>query len=386
MEWRVFILLFLLQAGLWITWLSPDARDRSFDVIVGMHWFSKRKFVIVCHEKVVRIPLEGDEILRVHGERSQKVMKTLMNIKVDEPKLSDIFVVRDFIDVFLKAVFMDLVNWVCKPYLDKFVIVSIDDILIYSKTKEEHEDHLKLVLESLRKEKLYAKFSKCEFWLWKVHFLGHMVNLSGIYVDPNKIEELNMRQKRWIEVFSDYESEICYQPGKANVVANALCRKERVKHRRDVRMVILNEAYRSRYFVHPGMNKMYHNLHDIYWWPGMKRDIAIYVSKCLTCAKVKAEQQYLRVLLRVSPWKGVVHFGKKDKLASRYVRPFEILERIGLVAYRLRLLEELNNVHDNFHVSNLKRYLADANLHVPLDEINVDKTLHFVKEPVEIMD
>ncbi|GKD62744.1 hypothetical protein Tco_1300253 [Tanacetum coccineum] len=69
------------------------------------------------------------------------------------------------------------------------------------------------------------------------------------------------------------------------------------------------------------------------------------------------------------PWKGVVHFGKKGKLAPRYVGPFEILERIGLVAYRLRLPEELNSVHDTFHVSNLKKCLADANLHVPLDEI-----------------
>ncbi|GJY22811.1 hypothetical protein Tco_0396469 [Tanacetum coccineum] len=93
-----------------------------------------------------------------------------------------------------------------------------------------------------------------------------------------------------------------------------------------------------------------------------------------------------RVLLRVTPWKGVVHFGKKGKLAPRYVGPFEILERIGLVAYRLRLLEELNSVHDTFHVSNLKKCLADANLHVPLDEIKVDKTLHFFEEPVEIMD
>ncbi|GJU01836.1 putative reverse transcriptase domain-containing protein [Tanacetum coccineum] len=228
-----------------------------------MDWLSKRKFVIVCHEKVVRIPLEGDEILRVHGERTQGVVKTLMNTKVDEPKLSDISVVRDFIDVFpedlsmtttttrapvlfmkkkdgsfrmcidhrelnkltvknryplpriddlfdqlrgacpfLKidfrsgyhqlrvhedaipktafrtryghfestvmpfgltnapAVFMDLMNRVCKPYLGRFVIVFIDDILAYSKSKEEHEVHLKLVLESLRKEKLYAKFSK----------------------------------------------------------------------------------------------------------------------------------------------------------------------------------------------------------------------------------
>ncbi|GJU04233.1 putative reverse transcriptase domain-containing protein [Tanacetum coccineum] len=93
-----------------------------------------------------------------------------------------------------------------------------------------------------------------------------------------------------------------------------------------------------------------------------------------------------RVMLKVSPWKGVVRFGKKGKLAPRYVGPFEILERIGPVAYRLRLSEELSGVHDTFHVSNLKKCLADASLHVPLDEIKVDKTLRFVEEPVEIMD
>ncbi|GKC75693.1 hypothetical protein Tco_1126467, partial [Tanacetum coccineum] len=92
------------------------------------------------------------------------------------------------------------------------------------------------------------------------------------------------------------------------------------------------------------------------------------------------------VLLKVTPWKGVVHFGKKGKLAPRYVGTFEILERISLVAYRLRLPEELSSVHDTFHVSNLKKCLADANLYVPLDEIKVDKTLSFVEEPVEIMD
>ncbi|GJS09441.1 putative reverse transcriptase domain-containing protein, partial [Tanacetum coccineum] len=79
-------------------------------------------------------------------------------------------------------------NRVCKPYLDKSVIVFIDDILIYSKTKEDHENHLRLMLELLRKEKLYAKFSKCEFWLQEVHFLGHVVNHEGIHVDPSKIE------------------------------------------------------------------------------------------------------------------------------------------------------------------------------------------------------
>ncbi|GKE54063.1 hypothetical protein Tco_1489219, partial [Tanacetum coccineum] len=93
-----------------------------------------------------------------------------------------------------------------------------------------------------------------------------------------------------------------------------------------------------------------------------------------------------RVMLEVSPWKGVVYFGKKGKLASRYVGPFKILERIGTVAYRLRLPEELSGVHDTFHVSTLKKCLADASLHVPLNEIKVDKTLRFIEEPAEILD
>ncbi|KAI3696046.1 hypothetical protein L1987_79055 [Smallanthus sonchifolius] len=91
------------------------------------------------------------------------------------------------------AVFMDLMNRVCKPYLDKFVIVFIDDILIYSRTKEDHEHHLKLILELLSNENLYAKFSKCEFWIREVHFLGHVINKEGIHVDPSKIEAI----KNW---------------------------------------------------------------------------------------------------------------------------------------------------------------------------------------------
>ncbi|GJY81839.1 putative reverse transcriptase domain-containing protein [Tanacetum coccineum] len=88
------------------------------------------------------------------------------------------------------AVFMDLMNRVCKPYLDKFVIVFIDDILIYSKNKQEHAEHLKLILELLKKEQLYAKFSKCEFWIPKVQFLGHVIDSQGIHVDPAKIESV----------------------------------------------------------------------------------------------------------------------------------------------------------------------------------------------------
>ncbi|GKB43026.1 putative reverse transcriptase domain-containing protein [Tanacetum coccineum] len=91
-----------------------------------------------------------------------------------------------------------------------------------------------------------------------------------------------------------------------------------------------------------------------------------------------------RVLLKVSPWKGVVRFGKKGKLAPRYVGPFEIVERVGPVAYRLKLPQELSCVHDTFHVSNLKKCLADIDIQVPLDEIEIDENLRFVEEPIEI--
>ncbi|GJU71213.1 putative reverse transcriptase domain-containing protein [Tanacetum coccineum] len=188
------------------------------------------------------------------------------------------------------AVFMDLMNQVCKPYLDRFVIIFIDDILIYSKSREEHEGHLKLILKLLKEEELYAKFSKCEFWLSKVQFLGHVIDSEGIHVDPAKIEsikdwaspktlteirqflglgtvlmqkekviayasrqlkvheknytthDLDLRAvvfalKMWRQylygtkcvLLSDYDCEIRYHPGQANVVADALSQKERSK-------------------------------------------------------------------------------------------------------------------------------------------------------------
>nr|GEZ08177.1 putative reverse transcriptase domain-containing protein [Tanacetum cinerariifolium] len=231
--------------------LIPFERG-SFDVIICMDWLSNHKAEIICHEKVVRMPLLDGKVLRVLGERPEEKAGVLMSVKASDKKQEEIVVVRNFLednsrnskikvsfdqvyrlgkrridDLFdqlqgsqffskidLKSeyhqlrvheddisntvfrtgyrhfeftvmpfglsnapsVFMDLMNRVCRPYHDKFVIVFIDDILIYSKTQEEHVEHLRLVLELLKKKKLYAKFSKCEFWLREVQFLGHVIN------------------------------------------------------------------------------------------------------------------------------------------------------------------------------------------------------------------
>ncbi|GJT84814.1 putative reverse transcriptase domain-containing protein [Tanacetum coccineum] len=314
------------------------------------------------------------------------------------------------------SVFMDLMNKVCRPYLDKFVIVFIDDILIYSKTLEEHVEHLRLVLELLKKEKLYAKFSKYASKIeaiknWKAlrtpSEVRSFLRLAGYYhrfienfskiaksltiltqkcktfdwgeeqelafqtlkdklcnapvlalpdgpeefvmycdvrdrtrlcVNVESQKELNMRQCRWIELFSDYDCEIRYHPGKANVVADALSKKERVKPKRvramnmiiqssikdrilaaqkeavdesgDVRTLIMDEAHKSKYSVHPRADKMYYDLRDRYWWSGMKKYVVVYISKCLTCLKVKAEHQRPFGLLQQPEipewkWKGI---------------------------------------------------------------------------------
>ena len=98
------------------------------------------------------------------------------------------------------AAFMDLMHRVFQPYLDRFVMVFVDDILIYSKSKEEHEDHLWIVLQALRDHQLDAKFNKCEFWLTEVRFLGHVVSASSVSVDPKKVEAV-MSWERMKSVF-----------------------------------------------------------------------------------------------------------------------------------------------------------------------------------------
>ncbi|GJV44471.1 hypothetical protein Tco_1429007 [Tanacetum coccineum] len=262
--------------------LIPLSRG-SFDVLVGMDRLSKRKFGIVCHGKVVRIPLEGDEILQVHGERQVEFR-------------------------------IDLVHGATPVAKSPYRLAPLEMQELSEQLQElQDEDAAESVRDTIGFEYRLASSSG---WT-KSHVL-------------------------WAEIG---ESSLTGPELVLDTTDKVVLTKEKLKAARD----------RQKSYADNRRKPLEFEVGD-------------------------------RVMLKVSPWKGVIRFGKKGKLALRYVGPFEILERIGPVAYRLRLPKELSGVHDTFHVSNLKKCLADASLHVPLDEIKVDKTLRFVEEPVEIMD
>ncbi|GJZ34859.1 putative reverse transcriptase domain-containing protein [Tanacetum coccineum] len=148
--------------------------DDLFDQLQGSSIYSKINLISGYHQ------------LRV---RDEDIPKTAFRTRYGHYK----FQVMPFGLTNAHAVFMDLMNRMCKPYLDKFVIVFIDDILIYSRNKEEHTNHLRIILKLLKKEKLYAKFSKCDFWIHIVQFLRHLINSQGLHVGPAKIEAV----KNW---------------------------------------------------------------------------------------------------------------------------------------------------------------------------------------------
>ncbi|GKB79080.1 putative reverse transcriptase domain-containing protein, partial [Tanacetum coccineum] len=455
---------------------------------------------------------------------------------------------------------------------EKVIAYASPQLKIYEKNYMTHDLELGVVVFALKIWRHYLYGTKCTVFT-DHKSLQHILNQK----------ELNMRQRRWLELLSDYDYEIRYHLGKANVVADALSRKERDQPLRvralvmtigldlpkqilnaqtearkpkniknedvggmlvenaknpeairteklepradgtlclngrswlpcygNVQTVIMHESHKSKYSIHSGSDKMYQGMKKLYWWPNMKADIATYVSKCLTCAKVKAEHQRPSGLLvqpKIPEWKwdnitmdfvtklpktsqgydtiwvivdrltksaiftpmretdpmdklariylkevvmrhGIpvsiicdhdprfasnfwrslqnvlgtnldmstayhpqidgqsertiqtledmlracaIDFGKGwvnhlPTLNPRYVGPFKVLERIGSVAYKLELPEELSRVHNTFHVSNLKKCYADEPLSVPLDGLHFDDKLQFVEEPIEIVD
>ncbi|GJT11312.1 putative reverse transcriptase domain-containing protein [Tanacetum coccineum] len=648
----------------------------SFDVIIGMDWLSNHKAKIICHEKVVRIPLPDSKVLKVLGERPEEKARLSMSAKVSDKKQEEIVVVRDFPEFFSK---IDLRSGyhqlrVHEDGIPKtgfrtryghfeFIVMPFR-LTNAPATQEEHVEHIRHVIngngihvdpskiEVVKNWKApitpievpsflglagyYRRFienfskiaksltiltQKCKTFDWgeeqeltfqtlkdrlcnapilalpdgpeefvvycdvfgirlgcvlmqrgkviayasrqlKIHeknYTTHDLELgavvfalkiwrhylygtkSVIYTDHKSLQhifspkELNMRQRRWIKLFSDYDCEIRYHPGKENVVVDALSRKEReavdesagmqkgldemIEQRSDGTLYYLDRIWvplkgECEDFKMDRLARLYMNeivaRHGVpisiisdcdsrftsRFWQSMQEALgtrldmsmayhpqtdgqsertiqtledmlkacilyfrgswdvhlplvefsynnsyyssvrcapfeALYGRKCRspimwaevregqligpefvqeTTEKISQIKNRLKaardrqksyadkrrkplefnvgdyVLLKVSPWKGVVRFGKKGKLAPRFVGPFEIIEKVGPVDYRLDLPEKLNGVHDTFHVSNLKKCLVDPTLKLPLDEIRVDDKLNFVEEPIEILE
>ncbi|GJZ11273.1 putative reverse transcriptase domain-containing protein [Tanacetum coccineum] len=330
---------------------------------------------------------------------------------------------------------MDLINQVCKTYLDKFIIVFIDDILIYSKSKQEHEEHLKLILELLKKEELYAKISKCEFWIPKVQFLGHVIDSNDIHVDLAKIKSF----KDWaspktameIRQFLGAENFIVYCDASHKGLGVVLMQNKKViayasqqlkiheknytTHDLELGAVVFALIFRDTICTEQSkalgtrldMSTAYHPQTDglsertiqtledmlrtcvIDFGNGWDRHLPLiefsYNNSYLTSIKAAPFEAFYgrkcrspvfwaesygnvrrkplefqagdKVMLKVSPWEGVIHFGKRGKLNP-----------------------------STFSCDNLKKCLSDEPLAIVLDEINIDDKLHFVEEPVEIMD
>ncbi|GJR70754.1 putative reverse transcriptase domain-containing protein [Tanacetum coccineum] len=601
----------------------------SFDTIIGMDWLANHHAVIVCDEKVVRIPY-GDENLIVQGDRGSRREKSKLSIipctkthkyvekgclvflaqvtkketedKSEEKRLEDMSTIRNFLKVFpedlpglsptrqvefqidlvlgaahvarapyrlapskLQELSTQLQELSDKGFIrptdkltvkNRYSLLRINDMFdqlqgskVYCKidlrsgyhqvrSKEEHAEHLKLILELLKKEELYAKFLKCEFWLSKpmtkltqknVKFnwsekaeaafqllkqklcsalilalpegsenfvvycdasrkgLGtvlmqrekrhYLYDTKCVVFTDHKIlqhildqKELNMRQRRWLELLSDYDCEIHYYLGKANVVADALSRKEWLKPLRvralvltislnlpmrileaqiearkeenyrtedlcgmikklepradgtlclngrswitcrgNLRELIIHESHKSKYSEIDSMEKLARQLlkevvsrhgapvsiisdqdsiSPICWaevgdaqLTGLKiihetTEKIIQIKKRIQVVRDRQKSYADRrrnslefevgdkVMLKVSPWKGAIRFGKRGKLNP----------------------QQLSRVHSTFHVSNLKKCFVDEPLAIPLDEIQIDDKLHFIEEPVEIMD
>ncbi|XP_058202949.1 uncharacterized protein LOC131317410 [Rhododendron vialii] len=272
------------------------------------------------------------------------------------------FVVMPFGLTNAPATFMDLMNRIFRAYLDRFVVVFVDDILIYSPTEEEHQSHLTIVLEILREHQLYAKLSKCEFWLSEVKFLGHVVSKGGVSVDPGKIESV-MNWQRPKNVFEIREATLVGPDMIKETSESMKAIRQRLKKAQE-RTTEQVKVIRQRLLTAQSRQKNY--------------------ADRRRCPLSFEEGDH--VFLKVSPRRGLSRFGKKGKLSPRYIGPFDIIEKIGEVAYRLALPPKLSGVHDVFHVSMLRKYEPDPSHVLQWSELELEADVSYGEEPMRILD
>nr|GEX05794.1 hypothetical protein [Tanacetum cinerariifolium] len=465
----------------------------SFDVIIGMDWFSKYHVVIVCNEKIIRVSFGSETLLvRVFPE--------------DLPGIPPTRQVEFRIDLIPGA---SPIAWV--PYR-----LALSDMKEFSNQLQELPDKgfIRPSSSPWGAPVLIVKKKDGSFWMcihyWELNKLtiknryplsriddlfdqlqGHVIDSQGIHVDPTKIEpikdlaspktpteirqflglvgyyerfiegfskiaksmtkltqkkelrtllfivmlrikdyvlseckmrrsssvpcslitqslqhildqkELNMRQHRWLELLNDYDCEIHYQPGKANILnaqtmamnpknfkaedVRGIIRKEKLKLRADRTLWLKNRSWLPCFDFGSGWERHLSLIEFSY-----NNRIQAALDRQKSYADVRRKPLEFQVgdefMLKVSPWKGVICFGKRGKLNPGYIGPLKVLAKVETISYRLELPQQLSRVHSTFHVSNLKKYLSDEPLEILLDEIHIDDKLHFVGEPVDIMD
>ncbi|XP_028055570.1 uncharacterized protein LOC114259744 [Camellia sinensis] len=468
---------------------------RDFDIILGMDWLATNYASVDYRGKrvVFQIPdqpefcfvgsrvntpplvisaLQARQLLRNGCEGYLASVRDTHETKL---KLDDILVVKEFLDVFpeelpglppdreiefaielipstgpiskapyrmapaelkeLKELLQELLD---KGFIrpNQFVVVFIDGILVYSKSKEQHEEHLRIVLQILKENKLFAKLNKCEFWLESVSFLGHVISNDGVSVDPKKVEavvEWNrptsvteihsflglagyyrrikaahgrdpQLQKLEDEMKIGLQMEFCMHEDGTLRFRERLC----VPNDLELKREILREAHTSRWH-HMRLYMDGSVDHRLWDDVGEKKLLGPEIVR-QTVDKINLIRERLRtaqnrqksyadnrrrdlvfgvrdhVFFKVSPMKGVIRFGVRGKLSPRFVGLFEVLDRIGEVAYRLALPPSLAGVHNVFHVSMLRKYIPNPSHVIDHALLQFKKDLTYEERPIQIVD